>query len=94
MSKSWVPSGAIVNQGGRKVMVVPFGGIAKLTYVSGLVATFLKLRLTVSDLLSADMVTDGMFKLAGWPMDWPHHTLVAALIAKRSMKGIEHKKLI
>ena len=69
MSKSWVPSGAITNQGGCKVIVVPFGGIAKLTYVSGLVATFLKLRLTVSDLLSADIVTEGMFRLAGWPSD-------------------------
>ena len=75
-------------------MIVPFGGIAKLTYVSGLVATLLKLRLTVRDLLSSDMVTEGKFRLAGWPSDLLHHTPVAALIADRSMLGIEHKKLI
>lgn len=94
MSKSCVPCGDIVNQGGYSLIVVPFGGMAKLTYVSGLVATFLKLRLTVRDLLNADTVTEGMFRLAGWPSDWLHQTSVAVLIANRSMLGIEHKKLI
>lgn len=76
------------------MIVVPFGGMAKLTYVSGLVATFLKLRLTVTDLSSADIVTDGRFRLAGRPRDRLHHTPVAALIANRSILGIEHKKLM
>lgn len=55
-----------MNQGGYKLTVVPFGCKTEVKYVSVLFPTFLKLRWRVRDFVTAEAVTEGRFKFAGW----------------------------
>lgn len=64
-SNSCVPCGAMVNQGGFKLTVVPLGGNTAQRYVSGSFRTFLTVRCTDRDPINADIVIEGRFRLAG-----------------------------
>lgn len=96
ISKCWVPCGAIVNQGGLKSTVTPFGGNTAHTYVSDLFPTFLTLLCTDRDPTSPDTVTEGRFRSDGNAKDdgVVHDPPVAVLIAAGSMLGREQRKLM
>lgn len=94
MSISWILCGRIVNQDGLNRTVVPLGGKTEPRYVSVLLETFWKLLLSTSDPLSAEIVTDGWLRLAGWLRAVVHQNPVVARTITGLMFGSEHKKLM
>ncbi|KAI3711159.1 hypothetical protein L2E82_41037 [Cichorium intybus] len=93
-SKSWVPSGTMVNHGGFSSTATPVGGTTAHTYVSTSLATFLTVLLTIFDPLSDEMVTEGTFRSDGALKECEHGSPIAVLMKSGSVFGIEHKKLI
>lgn len=94
MSTSWIFCALIVNQGGINRTIVPLGGKTEPRYLSVLLETLWKLLLTTSGPLSADIVTDGWLRFAGWLSLVVHKAPVVARTVIGLMFGSEHKKLM
>lgn len=82
-----------MNQAGSTLTETPFGGSTALTYVSGLLATFLTTLCVTRVPDSAVIVTEGWFRSDGLLNDPPHVPPVAILIVSGSVLGREHRKL-
>ncbi|CAL5410600.1 unnamed protein product [Camellia sinensis] len=85
---------AIVNHDGFNFTVTPSGTSTAQRYVSGLVPTFLTIRLTNRKPLSDEIVTEGVFRSDGLAKGVLHDLPVAVLIFDGSVFGREHKKLM
>nr|GEX93047.1 GDP-fucose protein O-fucosyltransferase [Tanacetum cinerariifolium] len=92
-SKFWVPSGAMVNHGVFNSTATPLGGTTAHTYVSAVSATFFTV-LTDCFPLSAEIVSEGMFRSDGAWNESAHCSPVAVLMISGSVFGNEHKKLM